>query len=154
MPRYLRPLLLIGIVIAAGAIAALVLSPSSAPSETETEALLRDLPYRFHFHPAQTPPGAEGAVAGTVSGPHHTVVRFGVSLGEGGDPVPIRGALSEATGGAEFRVSNDTMVRDAAQGIAANPRYRTRAQWLTAAPIVTDIEEKLCRATTGKPCAI
>lgn len=124
-------------------------------SEAETRDLLGQLPYEFEFREVPAPDGASGAVAGQVVGPHHTVVRFGVSLGRGGSPVSLgpHTDLADATGGETFRVTSDDMlVVDG--GLVANPRLRTAAQWNESARMIVAIEGKLCRATEGEPCAI
>jgi hypothetical protein len=38
--------------------------------------------------------------------------------------------------------------------ITEGRQIRTKAQWNESATMIVDIEEKLCRATEGKPCAI
>jgi hypothetical protein len=125
------------------------------PDEAEVKQLLRQLPYRFEFRPVDPPDGASGAVAGRVIGPHRTVVHFGISLGHDGDPVPLGPGTdtADATGGETFRVTDDTMVIVNGK-LKAGHQFHTDAQWNESARIVVDIEEKLCRATTGKPCAI
>jgi hypothetical protein len=124
-------------------------------SQAETESLLLELPYRFRFHDVPSPDGASGAVAGRAIGPHHTVVRFGVSLGKEGAALSIgpHSDLADATGGESFRVTNGSTL-DVGGRIKAAPWLRTRAQWLESVTMIVAIEEKLCRATEGKPCAI
>lgn len=123
--------------------------------EAEVKQLLRQLPYRFEFRPVDPPDGASGAVAGRVIGPHRTVVNFGISLGRGGDPVPLGPGTdtADATGGETFRVTDDTMVTVNGK-LKAGDQLHTEAQWNESARMIVDIEEKLCRAITGKPCAI
>jgi hypothetical protein len=124
-------------------------------NDEETKALLRQLPYRFEFRPVAVPDGASGAVAGVAYGPHHTVLRFGVSLGREGDPISLgsHSDLADATGGETFRVTgDDTLIVDGR--LRFNPRIKTKAQWHTVASMHVDIEEKLCRATEGHACPI
>jgi hypothetical protein len=131
---------------------------SSGPktlSEAEAKSLLRQLPYLFEFRPVRVPQGASGAVAGRVIGPHGTVVRFGVSLGSEGEPVSLgpHTDFGDATGGATFRVTDDAWI--VVNGNATfGKQIRTQAQWHEAATMNVDIEEKLCRATEGKPCPV
>lgn len=124
-------------------------------SEEETKQLLRQLPYRFEFRSVADPAGASGAVAGTAYGPHHTVLRFGVSLGRGGAPVSLgpHSDLADATGGETFRVTGDNTLI-VGDKLRFNPRIKTRAQWHTVTDMHVDIEEKLCRATEGHACPI
>ncbi len=124
-------------------------------SEEETKQLLRELPYRFEFQPVEVPEDADGAVGGVVHGPHGTVLRFGVSLGRGGDPVSLgpHTNLADATGGETFRVTTDDMLVVGGK-LRPNPRLRTAPQWRMSAVMGARIEGKLCRATEGKPCAI
>jgi hypothetical protein len=125
-------------------------------SKEETEQILREeLPYRFEFRPVEVPKDASGALAGVAYGPHRTVVRFGISLGRGGDRVPLgpHTDLADATGGETFRVSSDMMeIIDGKLEQGRN--IETRAQWRTSATMVVRIEDRLCKATEGKPCAI
>ncbi|HEX6456884.1 MAG TPA: hypothetical protein VF009_10255 [Solirubrobacterales bacterium] len=124
-------------------------------SEGETKQLLRQLPYRFEFQSVAVPSGASGAVAGVAYGPHHTVLRFGVSLGSEGEPVSLgpHSDLADATGGETFRVTGDDTLIVGGK-LQFNPRIKTRAQWNTVTTMHVDIEEKLCRATEGHACPI
>lgn len=130
-------------------------SDTKTLSVGETKKLLRELPYRIEFKPVTTPEDASGAVAGVAHGPHRTVLRFGVSLGRGGDPVSLgpNSNLANATGGKTFRVTTDDMIVVGGK-LRPNPRLETSAQWKTSATIAVDIEQKLCRAAEGEPCAI
>jgi hypothetical protein len=124
-------------------------------SEEETKELLRQLPYRFEFSPVTAPDGADGAVGGTVFGPHRTYIRFGISLGEGAEKVSLGPDTDFSNGGGTetaHLTADDTRVVDGKLRI--NPRFKTRAQWETAATIHVAIEEKLCKATEGHPCPI
>ncbi len=122
--------------------------------DAEAVGVLEELPYELEFHPVPPPPHAEGAIAGRVVGLGGTVVRVGVALGRDADPVRL-GPRSGAGdfGGETFRVSDDTTVV-----VAGRPRIAARldtlAEWREAARIVVDVEEQLCRATTGKSCSI
>jgi hypothetical protein len=150
-------LLLVLVILAVGtALVLLIYQPGPKTlSEAATKGLLRELPYRFEFHPAPAPDGASGAVAGTARGAHEAVVHFGVSLGRGGDPVSLspRSDLADATGGETFRVTSDvTVVIDGKS--KSNPEIKTKAQWREAIAITASIEDKLCQATEGKHCAI
>ncbi len=122
--------------------------------EAEAKRVLEQLPYQLEFHPQPPPPHASGAIAGRVVGPGGAVVRFGVALGRGADPVRLGpGSGVEASGGETFRLSDDaTVVVAGRPRIAA--RLETVAEWKEAVRIVVDIEEQLCRATTGKSCTI
>jgi hypothetical protein len=110
--------------------------------EAEVKQLLRQLPYRFEFRQVDPADGASGAVAGRVMGPHRTVVHFGISLGR-----------DDATGGETFQVTDDAMVIVNGK-LKVGDQIHAAAQWNESARMIVDIEEKLCRATTGKPCAI
>jgi hypothetical protein len=143
----------LGLVVVIGLAA--FLSDSESPrtiDEAEAKRALAQLPYEIEFRPVRPPPGANGAVAGRVFGPGGTTFRFGVSLGPGAEPVKL-GRGVESGGGEAFRVSDDaTILVDGRPQIA--PRLRSEDQWREAARIVVDIEEQLCRATTGRSCAI
>ena len=152
-------LYVLGLVVALAAVIAVVsLVHQSGPktlSETATKDLLRELPYRLEFRPTPVPDGADGAIAGVARGAHGTAIRFGVSLGRDGKPVSLgpHSDLADATGGETFRVTNDSsIIVDG--NVEAGPRIKSTAQWHEAVSIVVAIEEKLCRATEGKACAI
>jgi hypothetical protein len=142
--------------IAVAAIAVFALKPDSSwpPSEAAVKQLLRRLPYRFEFRPVSPPDGASGAVAGKVSGPHGTVINFGIALGgEGrGVPVPHAGTLN-AAGGTAFVITDDTMVRGK-HGFESGKQFHTTAQWRESSTMMVEIEEALCKARTGKPCEV
>lgn len=148
-------ILIVGLAIGVGTAVAMLGPDTRTLSERETRQLLLQLPYDIRFRDVSTPEGASGAVAGRLVGPHHTIVRFGVSLGRGGSAVRLgpHSDLGNAIGGETFRVTSDDMlvVRDK---LVANPRLRTTAQWKESARMIVAIEEKLCWATEGKACAI
>jgi hypothetical protein len=124
-------------------------------SEEETKELLRQLPYRFVFRPVDDPEGASGAVAGTAYGPHRTALRFGISLGEEAEKVPLGPHTDFGNGGGTetaHLTADDTLFVNGE--VRFNPRIKTRAQWNTATTMHVDIEEKLCRATEGHACPI
>ena len=136
---------------------AIFLSGSDDPrtlDEGEAKRVLEQLPYQLEFHPTPTPPHASGAIAGRAVGPGGAVVRFGVALGRDAEPVPFGpGSGAEANGGETFQLSDDaTVVIGGRPQIAA--RLDTVAEWKEAVRIVVDLEEQLCRATTGKSCTI
>jgi hypothetical protein len=61
--------------------------------------------------------------------------------------------LGDATGGETFRVTDDAVI--VVNGaITEGRQIHTKAQWNESATMIVDIEEKLCKATEGKPCAI
>ena len=136
---------------------AIFLSGSDNPRTLDAdgaERVLEELPYELEVHPVPLPPHASGAIAGRVVGPGGTVVRVGVSLGRDADPVRLGPrTATDPFGGETFRVSDDTTVV-----IGGEPRIAARldtvAKWKEAARIVVDVEEQLCRATTGKSCSI
>jgi hypothetical protein len=124
-------------------------------SEAETKELLRQLPYRFEFRPVADPEGASGAVAGTVYGPHHTVLRFGVSLGEEARQVSLGPHTDFGNGGGTETAhvtADETLI--VGGKLRFNPRIKTRAQWQTAGDMHVGIEEQLCKEIEGHPCPI
>ena len=136
---------------------AIFLSGSDGPrtlDEAEARDVLEDLPYELKFRPVPVPPQADGAIAGHVVGPGGTVVGFGVALGRDAEPVRLGPRTGTgALGGETFRVSDDaTVVADGKPRIAA--RLDTLAKWKEAAESSSNIEEQLCRATTGRSCSI
>ncbi|HET8814503.1 MAG TPA: hypothetical protein VFM51_06070 [Solirubrobacterales bacterium] len=119
----------------------------------ETKRLLLELPYQYRWRRVENPKGATGAVAGTAVGRHGTVIHFGVSLGTEGEPVPVpqsgtRTAYDYSKGGG-FVFTDDVIVPG---GIAK--QIQTAAQWREANHMVVQMQEKLCKATTGDVCPI
>ena len=105
---------------------------SGALSSDEAKRLLLQLPYHYRWREIEPPAGASSALAGTAIGKHHTIVHFDISFGRGGF------------------VFNDDLVLP--QGVGK--QFHTAAQWDEATTMVVEMEEKLCKATTGKPCSV
>jgi len=149
-------LLLVLIFLTVGtAIALMIYQPGPKTlSEGETRDLLRELPYHFEFRPAPIPDGADGAIAGVARGPHGTLLRFGVSLGRNGRAVSLgpHTDLSDAPGGETFRVTDNSSIIVNGH-METNPQIKSVAEWHEAISIAVAIQEKLCRATEGRPCA-
>lgn len=125
---------------------------SNAASERLEAANVRTaldrLPYSYALRRVEPAPRNDVAYLGRVHGPHGTVVRFSLGLGEEPIAVPVRGAgTSHAVGGPAFGfVYNDN-----------SDVYRsfvTNAQWREAARMSVAIVESFCRAASGKPCPI
>lgn len=148
-------LAVIAAILVAAIVVYLVASESSwPPNEAAVKRILRQLPYRFEFRQVPTPEGANVAVAGKVIGSHKTVVNFGISMGGGNAvPVPHAGTLN-ASGGTAFIVTDDTLIRGKHEKFETGRQFHTDAQWREAAQMMVAIEETLCRARTGKACAI
>lgn len=124
-------------------------------SGSEAKHLLLELPYRYKWRQVAPPDGASGALAGAVFGKHHTVVHFGISLGAKPQPVPVPrvGTSNHEIGGGSGFVFNDDLGIPGKDGsIQWGMRFHTNAQWDEAGRMVVEMEEKLCKATTGKPC--
>lgn len=122
-------------------------------SSTEAKHLLLQLPYRYHWRKVELPEGASGALAGTAIGRHHTVFHFGLALGRNpyGVPVPLAGT-SGAYGYGGYVLTDDLLVPGKREKWESGPQYKTEAQWKEGNEMEVQMEEKLCRAETGKPC--
>jgi hypothetical protein len=147
------------VVLLAGVVVALASAFGSGTrvlSEEEAKAALLELPYSFEFRDAPEPDGSSGAFFGTATGGHGTVVEFGVSLGSGRQALVLAPGETgeEATGGETFLVTSDALDEPSPGKFVAEPRYRTAAQWDELSRVVNAIEQKLCRETTGEPCAV
>lgn len=128
---------------------------SGALSSTEAKQLLLELPYHYKWRQVELPEGASGALAGTVSGKHHTIVHFGISLGAKPQPVPVPrvgSSVHEYGGGSGFVFNDDLEISGKNGTIQFGRQFHTAAQWHEAVSMVVDMEEKLCKAATGKPC--
>lgn len=125
-------------------------------SSNEARELLLQLPYRYAWRKPALPEGASGALAGKAVGNHHTVVHFGVSLGAeaAGVPVPSAGVEDsyDYSEGGGFVFTADLEVPGKNGNVHPNRRFKTRAQWNEAISMEVAMEEKLCKATTGRPC--
>lgn len=120
-------------------------------SSTEAKHLLLQLPYRYHWRQVEVPEGASGALAGTAFGKHHTIVHFGISFGTDAEavPVPQAGARDpyDYTQGGGFSFTDDTVVSG-----GVGKQFHTAAQWDEAGTMIVEMQEKLCKASTGEPC--
>lgn len=124
-------------------------------SSAEAKHLLLELPYQYRWRQVEPPGGASGALAGTVIGKHHTRVHFGIALGSEAEavPVPQAGTITPVyfpRGG--FVFNDDLEVPGKNETVHPGKQFHTAAQWNEAGTMVVEMEEKLCKAVTGKPC--
>ncbi len=124
-------------------------------SGKDTKQLLVELPYRFKFRPVAEPGGAESAVAGRATGPHHTVLNFGIALGHGhyGVPVPRAGTIYSygyPSGG--FIFTSDEFIEGSDSRMVPNPHLKTPKQWDEVSHMEVMMTDKLCLAATGEHC--
>lgn len=132
-------------------------SNTSVLSEENAKRALQQLPYRFKFEAVDIPSGAVGAVAGQATGPHETVVHFGIALGDSPDGVPVRDAgVFDSFGYPEggFLFTSDLSIGFAEGSVVTNPRYETAKQWSTAIEMEVEMTDRLCKAATGEPCPV
>lgn len=124
-------------------------------SSAEAKHLLLGLPYRYRWRKVELPKGASAALAGTAIGKHHTVVDFGISLGEEPEAVPIAqaGTLTPYYyWGGGFVFNDDLEIPEKHETIHTGNQIHTAAQWDEATTMVVEMQEKLCKASTGVPC--
>lgn len=124
-------------------------------SSAEAKRLLLQLPYQYRWRKVKTPAGASGALAGTAIGKHQTVVDFGISLGTGAEavPVPHAGTLTPYYyRGGGFIFNDDLEVPGKNETIHTGKQFHTAAQWDEATTMVVEMQEQLCKASTGQPC--
>jgi|GEM_PF-2608645 len=126
-----------------------------ALSAKEAKLLLLQLPYRYKWRAVEVPENGVGALAGTATGDHGTVLHFGVALGRDTEGVPVpragtSGAYDYSQGGG-FVLTDDLEER---KGYSFRPgrQFRTAAQWDEAIDMEFEMEEKLCEEATGEPC--
>jgi hypothetical protein len=146
--------LLIGLVGCGGAHVEDTVSELTVP---RTKKLLLALPHRYDFRVVDRPQGAYGAVAGRAYGRHHTYIDFGISLGAHPAPIPVQQAgVSEAESFPEagFVFTANVLVQEKNGGWVAGRQLLNHAQWREANRMVTEMEQRLCQATTGGPCTI
>lgn len=128
---------------------------SGVLSSSEAKHLLLQLPYHYRWRQVDLPEGASGALAGTAIGKHHTIVHFGISLGTEPQavPVPRAGTLTPSYyWGGGFVFNDDLEVPGKKETAHPGSQFHTAAQWDEAGTMVVAMQEKLCKATTGKPC--
>lgn len=124
-------------------------------SAPQTKQLLLQLPYHFHWREVELPKGATGGVAGAVIGRHQTIVHFGISLGTEPEPLPVPNAGISNTYyyyGGGFVFTDDTLVQGKEGSVQPGRQFHTASQWRESGNMVVRMQEKLCRAATGKAC--
>jgi|ERR1043165_3701362 hypothetical protein len=125
-------------------------------STNEARELLMQTPYRYAWRKVALPEGASGALAGKAIGDHQTVVHFGVSLGTEAAAVPVpRAGVEDSydySEGGGFVFTADLEVPGKNGNVHPGRQFHTRAQWNEAIRMEVAIEEKLCKAATGRPC--
>jgi hypothetical protein len=105
----------------------------------------------------ESPEGASGALAGTAIGKHHTIVHFGISFGEEPQavPVPRAGFLTPSYyWGGGFTYNDDLEVPGKNETVHPGKQFHTAAQWDEATTMAVEMQEKLCKASTGEPCQV
>jgi hypothetical protein len=120
-------------------------------SSAEAKNLLLRLPYRYQWRKVELPEGASGALAGTAVGKHRAVLHFGISLGTEAEPVPVpqagrRDSYDYSQGGG-FVFTDDLITAGRAGG-----KLHNVTQWDEATTMVVEMQEKLCKASTGEVC--
>lgn len=132
---------------------------SGAPrvlTSLKAKGLLLQLPYHYQWRQVTPPQGASGAVAGKVVGKHRTFVYFGISLGTeaGAVPVPHAGTDDpyDYSEGGGFVFNDDLEVPGKHESVHRDKQFHTAAQWNEATTMVVEMQEKLCKASTGRPC--
>lgn len=132
---------------------------SSSPhvlTATEAKRLLLQVPYHYRWRKVPLPEGASAALAGTATGRHHTILHFGISLGTEADavPVPNAGLLDpyNYSEGGGFVFNDDLEVPGKNETVHRSKQFHTAAQWDEATSMEVEMEEKLCKAATGRPC--
>lgn len=121
----------------------------------EAKKVLLKLPYRYKFVEVEVPEGASAAVAGRAYGRHRTSLIFGVALGDQPKPVSMPNAqLGEVAGTPYFTYSSNLLEPGKKGRWERGKQLHTQAQWNEAINMVFEMEQKLCRAATGKPCPV
>lgn len=126
-------------------------------TQNETKHLLLEFPYRFSFQHVALPQSATGAIGGRINGPRHTSFDFGLSLGKSAEPVlvPDTNLPNVVRVGPAGFVWTDNTTRRARNGkLIVGRSIHSGAQLREAGHIEVEIEEKLCKAATGKPCPV
>lgn len=122
---------------------------SGGLSAADIRPALASLPYEIHVREVDAPPRDTAAFRGHAAGPFHTVLKFTIGLGRNAMPIPVQGA------GTRFAVYNGDeagFVFNDNSSVGAD--FPTNAQWKEVSKMSVDIEERLCRRATGKPCPI
>lgn len=122
----------------------------------EVRRTLRQLPYRYEFHPVAPPAGAYSAVAGTAVGQRGTVVNFGVAFGRSTQAVPVPRAGTDSTFSYRntFIFTDDLQFTNERGKLVTNSRLKTSAQWKEAIEMSVELTGRLCRSATGAPCPV
>jgi hypothetical protein len=122
----------------------------------EARTLLLELPYDFVWRKVPLPEGASSALAGKAVGRNRTAIHFGVSFGTETAAVPVpKAGVADAydySGRGGFIFTADLEIPGKNETVHPNRRFHTREQWNEAISMEVAMEEKLCKATTGRPC--
>ncbi len=164
MARQLRSPVLRLLLIASICVSAAGCSGTSADAgdphfltQSETKQLLLGFQYKFSFRRVALPQGATGALGGRIHGPRHTSFDFGLALGKDAEPVLVPDTNLPnvvRVGPAGFVWTDNTMRRARNGKLIVGRSIHSGAQLREAGHIEVEIEEKLCRAATGKPCPV
>jgi hypothetical protein len=160
-PRFLMVGCTVWLLVVAFALAACgddqrVDSSGSVLTPAEVEALLVELPYEFTFaKEKQATAQGPATVRGRATGPQGTMLKFGFSIGEEPEAVPVGRAgtrMAYAYPSAGFVYTDDLMIETRRGALIPNPRFNSYARWRHAGDMGVAITAELCRATTGEPC--
>jgi hypothetical protein len=120
-------------------------------SSAEAKRLLLHLPYRYQWRRVPLPEGASAALAGTAVGNHRTILHFGIAFGTEAKPVPVPQAGArdpyDYTQGGGFSFTDDLVIPG-----GVGKQFHASAQWDEATTMEVEMEEKLCKASTGEFC--
>jgi hypothetical protein len=111
---------------------------SQALSAALIKHLLTTLPYRYDFKEIDVPKGDDAAVAGTVWLPGKGRAKFGSAFSSRGNTVQVGTSREASSLSFEYAAGSISIT----------------SEGLSGSSMVFNIEEKLCRWTTGKGCGI
>lgn len=109
---------------------------------------LSSLPYVIHLQALKPPARDTAAFRGVAIGPFHTVLKFSIGLGGYAKPIPLPGI------GTRFAVSNGEAGFVFNSNASEGKDFSSKDEWEEVGKMEVDIEERLCRRATGKPCPI
>jgi hypothetical protein len=124
-------------------------------SAEEAKKELQKLPYRYEFIEVTLPDRASAAVAGRAYGRHRTSLTFGVSFGDRPMPVSVPGKqFGDISGTPYFTYASNLQEPGKKKRWEHGKQLHTKAQWNEAIDMTFEMEQRLCKAITHKPCPI
>jgi hypothetical protein len=114
----------------------------------DVRSALRDLPFPHKLVPIKPPVGDEAAFRGVAHGKYDSTLHFSIGVGASQKWIPVPGTQRQNPSG--YSDAGFTFNSDSAQG----RKFKSMAQWHAAQDMSVEMQERLCRKATGRPCPV